>query len=95
MRLLRLADPDHNARNHSPLADALIQLSARAEGVTAPVLSETEAPPHDPPAAWQQQWQTNRERITYRLSLIEAELDRLSEIADNSPSLGVYSEDRR
>lgn len=74
MRILRLADPDSQARSRTRLGESLIQLKSsdsplRQAGVTPADQAELHS--------WHDRWHANQEQITRRLSLIEAELDRL------------------
>ena len=86
MRNLRIADPDFEARAHSPLGNCLIQLD-----------TGTDIPPtHHPapqPASWHAQWTAGSQQVSSKLALIEAELDRLALTGPEQPLLSVFDSD--
>ena len=83
MRNLRIADPDFKAQTISRLGDRLIRLDTE---------HETNPPEHlnQSPTAWQEQWSAGSEQISSRLTLIEAELDRLAADGPEQPLLSVF-----
>ena len=83
MRNLRIADPDFKAQTISRLGDCLIRLDNE---------HETNPPEHlnQSPTAWQEQWSAGSEQISSRLTLIEAELDRLAADGPEQPLLSVF-----
>lgn len=98
MDTIRLADLDYQSVSSSPLDDRLLQLSSdfrdssgsdetRVTNHTPAKREDAEASPEF--LSWTDRFEGNRDQITRRLSLIEAELDRL-ETPGASPSLGVY-----
>lgn len=88
MRHLRLAGLDHQSLTGTPLGDCLIQLEKRTKNAALPVARELE---HTLPAGtWQQQWQDNRQKIAHRLSLIDAELNRLARVDEDNSRLSVF-----
>jgi hypothetical protein len=97
MQHLRLADPDGNG-NRSPLGDSLIQIANRQAQTESPApvsetssVSETTPVPETaadtPPQDWQKRFSQNRAKITRRLKMIEAELNRMD---GSTPSLSVF-----
>ncbi len=83
MRNLRIADPDFEARAHSPLGDCLIQLNTESD------IRPAEHSPQDS-VDWHEQWSAGSEQISSRLALIEAELDRLAAVGPEQPLLSVF-----
>lgn len=83
MRNLRIADPDSETRNHSPLGNCLLQLDQDAVPKPAAV-------PEEAPASWQEKWNANQDQISSRLALIESELDRLANTGPEPPQLSVF-----
>ena len=83
MRNLRIADPDLEAQTISRLGDCLMRLDTE---------HETNPPEHlnQSPTAWQEQWSAGSEQISSRLTLIEAELDRLAADGPEQPLLSVF-----
>mgnify|MGYP001337989209 CR=1 FL=1 len=89
MRILRLADPDSQARSRTSLGESLIQLKsgqppAKETAVTQADQTELQS--------WHDRFSSNHEQITRRLSLIEAELDRLVGPGPEPPQLTVFEE---
>ncbi len=93
MPLLRLADFDCES-TASPLGDCLIQLKG-GPVKTATVPDETVRQDGPRIRDWKEQWELNREQISRRLALIEAELDRLAEEEGLNPKLSVYPDNPR
>lgn len=98
METIRLADLDHHSISNSPLDDRLLQLSSDSESssrrATESVIEQSpvasaKAGDSKEFASWTDRFDANREQITRRLALIEAELNR-QERPDASPKLGVY-----
>jgi len=98
MDMIRLADLDYQSVSSSPLDDRLLQLSSDSREFSdsdeTRVTTYTPSEPQHSEAspeflAWTDRFEGNRDQITRRLSLIEAELDRL-EKPGASLSLGVY-----
>ena len=98
MDTIRLADLDYQSVSSSPLDDRLLQLSCdsrdSSDSDETRVTTHTRDETQDAEASaeflsWTDRFEGNRDQITRRLSLIEAELDRL-ETPGASPSLGVY-----
>lgn len=88
MRHLKLAGLDQQSLTGTPLGECLIQLEQRTRNVALPTVREQD---HTLPAGnWQQQWQDNRQKIAHRLSLIDAELNRLAGIDEDNSRLSVF-----
>ena len=83
MRNLRIADPDFKAQTISRLGDCLIRLDTEHETNPPEQLNQS-------PTAWQEQWSAGSEQISSRLTLIEAELDRLAADGPEQPLLSVF-----
>lgn len=89
MVTIRLADLDAHSLAASPLDDRLLNLNPDSDD-PSPVAEFVEtADPSPEFASWKVRFESNREQITRRLAVIEAELDRM-EIPGGSPKLGVY-----
>lgn len=100
MDTIRLADLDHHSITSSPLDDRLLQLNSDSDSSShsddarvATHSPATTVPGEASPefVLWTDRFEANRDQITRRLALIEAELDRL-ETPGASPKLGVYSD---
>ena len=90
MRILRLADPDAQARSRTPLGDSLVQLKTGSTTRSKqPEVHSGEIEIQN----WQDRWHENQDQIARQLALIEAELDRLLGPGPESLQLGVFQDD--
>lgn len=90
MRILRLADPDSQARSRTPLGDSLINLkNTQVVGIRRPVVHSDETDLRN----WHDRWDENQDEIARRLALIETELDRLLGPGPESLQLAVFQEE--
>lgn len=90
MRILRLADPDPQARSRTPLGDSLIQLKTDAsQRGRQPQVHTGEIEVQN----WQDRWDENQDQIARRLALIETELDRLLGPGPEALQLAVFQEE--
>ena len=88
METIRLADLDVYSIAASPLDDRLLHLSSDFDS-PGPVSEFKETPEPSPEfVSWQDRFDSNREQITRRLAVIEAELDQQK--TPGRPQLGVY-----
>ena len=83
MRNLRIAAPDLEAQTISRLGDCLMRLDTEHETKPAEHLNRSLT-------AWQERWSAGSEQISSRLTLIEAELDRLAADGPEQPLLSVF-----
>lgn len=89
METIRLADVDVHSIAASPLDDRLLQLSSEYDD-PAPVTESAGTPEPSPEFdSWKDRFAANRDQITRRLAVIEAELDQ-QESKGGSPKLGVF-----
>jgi hypothetical protein len=85
MQHTRLADPDRHAAQ-SPLGDSLFLIAERQAKAAENPLTDELAQRLSVP--WEERFSRNRDKITRRLEMIEAELNRMNE---DSPPLSVFA----
>jgi hypothetical protein len=89
METIRLADLDVHSIAASPLDDRLLLLNSDSDDLPSVAESAETADPSPEFVSWKDRFASNRDQITRRLAVIEAELDRL-ETPGAGPKLGVY-----
>lgn len=91
METLRLADLDSRS-DLSRLDDCLLMLHCDIHDAATCIDSNNDNTDFVEPTceytSWKDRFEVNRDQITRRLAMIEAELDRIE--TNNSPQLGVY-----
>lgn len=90
MRILRLADPDSQARSRTPLGDSLISLkSNQVVGMRRPAIHSDETELKN----WHDRWGENQGEIARRLALVASEMDRLLGPGPEALQLAVFHEE--
>lgn len=89
MHSLKLADTDCANRSGDALGRALVVIARHDERQSEQQRPGAHVPGFD---EWQEQWKSNSELIGQRLQLIDAELDRISREATDSPQLNVFDD---
>lgn len=89
METIRLVDLDFHSIAASPLDDCLLQLNSDADDVALVAESSDDVESSPEFVSWNDRFEANRDQMTRRLALIEAELDRLEQ-PGASPRLGVF-----
>jgi hypothetical protein len=89
MVTIRLADLDAHSLAASPLDDRLLNLNSDSDDPSRVAEFVESADPSPQFDSWKVRFESNRDKITRRLAVIEAEFDRM-DVPGGSPKLGVY-----